>query len=78
MTRDAALGELDQLIAEAKSEACFGDTSDTVSALRRAYAVGCREAEMYDENEPRDTEEFRAAHECGRRMEAKAITEGRL
>lgn len=78
MTRDAALNELDQLIAEAKSEGCFGDTSDTVSALRKAYAVGCHEADMFDQNETTDTDEFLAAHECGRRMEAKAINEGRL
>lgn len=77
MTRDEALDELDQLIAAAKSDECFGN-GDTVIALRRAYAVGCKEAQMMDENTPTDAEEFSAAHECGRQREARAITEGRL
>lgn len=77
MTRDEALDQLDQLIAAAKSDECFGE-SDTVAELRRAYAIGCVEAQMMDENTPADAEEFAAAHECGRKREARAITEGRL
>lgn len=77
MTPDELLNELDQLIAAAKSDECFGE-SDTVTALRRAYIVGCKEAQMMDENTPTDAQEFAAAHECGRRREARAITEGRL
>ena len=77
MTRDEALNELDQLIAAAKSDECFGN-GDTVTAMRRAYAVGCVEAQMIDENTTTDAQEFTAAHECGRQREARAITEGRL
>ena len=78
MDRDELLRQLDQLIAEAKNERCFGDTSDNLTALRHDYIIGCNEAQMFDENTLSDIEEYTAAAYGERCREAAAITkEGR-
>ncbi len=73
MTRDELLNQLDQLIAEAKEERCFGEYSTTVAVLRAAYRISLNEAQMFDENTPTDAEEYTAAHAGERCREAAAI-----
>ena len=73
MTRDEALRELDQLIAEAKHERCFGPDSHTVLKLRVAQQIAIKEAQMFNENTPPDAEEYEAAHAGQRCRDAAAI-----
>ena len=73
MTRDEALGELDQLIAEANHRNCFGPDSHTVLKLRVAQQIAIKEAQMFDENTPSDAEEYEAEHAGQRCRDAAAI-----